>query len=125
VGYDKIFTTCNFVSACRRWNKKETSDKTWANFKAYFAASHRQHNQMQRESSANSSYHAANADVVQTEDQMAETTIGALTNLATATATDRGVVATLTEVNSRLTRQLEDRSNELKDIKTLLKKERT
>jgi hypothetical protein len=30
---------------------------------------------------------------------MAEATIGALANLATATATDRGVVATLTEAN--------------------------
>jgi hypothetical protein len=47
-----------------------------------------------------------------------------LDNLATATATDRGVVAALTEANSRLAKQLEDRSSELKDIKALLKKER-
>jgi hypothetical protein len=32
------------------------------------------------------------------------------------------VVATLTEANSRLAKQLEDRSNELKDTKALLKK---
>jgi hypothetical protein len=44
--------------------------------------------------------------------------------MATATATDSGVVATLTEANSRLAKQLEDNSNELKDIKALLKKER-
>jgi hypothetical protein len=55
---------------------------------------------------------------------MTEATIGALANLATVTATDRRVVTTLTEANSRLTKQLEDRSNELKDIKALLKKER-
>jgi hypothetical protein len=55
---------------------------------------------------------------------MAEATIDALENLATVTATDRGVVATLTEANSRLAKQLEDRSNELKDSKALLKKER-
>jgi hypothetical protein len=36
--------------------------------------------------------------VGQTEYQMAEATIGALANLATATANDRVVVATLTEV---------------------------
>jgi hypothetical protein len=42
---------------------------------------------------------------------MAETTIGALDNLATATAADRGVVATLTEANTRLVKQLEDNSN--------------
>jgi hypothetical protein len=51
-----------------------------------------------------------------------EATIGALANMETTTATDRGVVATLTEANSRLTKQLEDRSNDLKDIKALFKK---
>jgi hypothetical protein len=112
------------MSSCCRWNEKEAADKTWSNFKVHFDASHCQYNQMQGESATNSGYHAANAAVGQTEDQMAEATIGALTNLETATATGRGVVATLTEANSRLARQLEDRSNELKEIKAFLKKER-
>jgi ribosomal protein L9 len=56
---------------------------------------------------------------------MAEATIGALANLATAAAADRGVVATLTEANARLAKQLEDNSNELREVKALLKKERT
>jgi hypothetical protein len=51
-------------------------------------------------------------------------TIGALDNLATATAADRGPVATLTEVNARLVKQLEDNSNELRELKALIKKER-
>jgi hypothetical protein len=114
------------MSACRRWNEKDTADKTWANFKVHFAAAHRQHEQMQGGSAVNAGYHAensANSAVGQTEYQMAEATIGALANLENATATDRGVVATLTEANSRFTKQLEDRSNELKDSKSLLKKE--
>jgi hypothetical protein len=53
---------------------------------------------------------------------MAEATIGALTNLATATATVRGVVAKLTEANARLAKQLKDNASELRDIKALLKK---
>jgi hypothetical protein len=28
VGYAKIFATCNFMSACRIWNEKETAEKT-------------------------------------------------------------------------------------------------
>jgi hypothetical protein len=60
----------------------------------------------------------------QTEDQMYEATIGALANLATSTAADRGAVATLTEVNAHLVKQLEDNSNELREIKALIKKER-
>jgi hypothetical protein len=56
---------------------------------------------------------------------MAEATIGALANLETATAADRGVVAALAQANSRLAKQLEDNSNELRELKALLNKERS
>jgi hypothetical protein len=108
VGYAKIFATGHFMSACRRWNGKTLAEKTWAQFKSHFAAAHCQQKQMQGESSASAGYHSANAAVGQIEDQMAEATIGALANLATATAADRGVVATLTEAYARLVKQLED-----------------
>jgi hypothetical protein len=72
-----------------------------------------------------SGYNAANAAVGQIEDQMVEATIGTLANLETATATDPGVVATLTEANARLAKKLEDTASELRDLKALLKKERT
>jgi hypothetical protein len=120
----KIFATGHFMSACRRWNKKPLADKTLAQFKAHFSANHRQHKQMQGESAATARCHSANADVGQKEDQMAESTIGALADLATATAADRGVVATLTEANARLVKQLEDNSNELQELKALIKKKR-
>jgi hypothetical protein len=55
---------------------------------------------------------------------MAEATIGALANLATATAADRGVVAALNQANSRLAKQLEDNSSELRELKALINKER-
>jgi hypothetical protein len=122
VDYAKIFATGHFMSACRRWNEKHFIEKTWTQFKSHFAAAHRQHKQMQGESAATAGYHSANAAVVQTEYQLAEGTIGALANLATATAADRGVVATLTEANARLVKQLEDNSNELRELKALIKK---
>jgi hypothetical protein len=125
VGYAKIFATGHFMSACRRWNEKHTIEKTWTQFKSHFAATHRQHKQMQGESSATAGYHSDNAAVCHNEDQMAEATIGALENLATAAAADRGVVAALTQANSRLAKQLEDNSTELRELKALLKKERS
>jgi hypothetical protein len=79
---------------------------------------------MQGESAATAGYHSANAAVTQNEDKMAEATIGALANLATATAADRGVVAALTQANSRLAKQLEDNSSELRELKALLNQER-
>jgi hypothetical protein len=51
---------------------------------------------------------------------MADSTIGAFSNLATATTSDRGVVAALTQANSRLAKQLEDNSTELRELKALL-----
>jgi hypothetical protein len=124
VGYANIFATGHFMSACRRWNEKRHIEKTWTQFKSHFDATHRQHKQMQGESAATAGYHYANAAVEKTEDQLAEATIGALANLAKATAADRGVVATLTEANARLVKQLEDNSNELRELKALIKKER-
>jgi hypothetical protein len=44
---------------------------------------------------------------------MGETTIGALANLATSTATYRGIVATLTEANARLAKKLDDNASEV------------
>jgi hypothetical protein len=58
------------------------------------------------------------------EDQMAEAIIGALANVATATATDRSVVAALTQANSRLAKQLEDYSSDLRELKAVLNQER-
>jgi hypothetical protein len=112
------------MSACRRWNEKPAAEKTWTHFKSHFAAAHRQHKQMQGETAANAGYHSANAAMTQNEDQMAEATIGALSNLATTTTVNRGVVAALTQANSRLVKQLEENSSELRDLKALLNQER-
>jgi ribosome-associated translation inhibitor RaiA len=112
------------MSACRRWNEKPSAEKTSTHCKSHFAAAHRQHKQMQGESSATSGYHSANATMTQNEDQMAEATIDAPANLATATADDRGVVAALTQANSRLAKQLEENSTELTELKALLHQER-
>jgi hypothetical protein len=124
VGYAKIFATGNFMSACRRWNEKPSAEKTSTHFKSHFAAAHRQHKQVQGESAATAGYHSANAAMTQNEDQMAEDTIGALANLATATAADRGVVAALTQANSCLAKQLEENSSEVRELKALLHQER-
>jgi hypothetical protein len=125
VGYANIFATGHFMSACRRWNEKHTIEKTWTQFKSHLAAAHRQHKQMQGESAATAGCHSANAAVTHNEDYMAEATIGALSNLATATAVDRGVVEALAQANSRLAKHLEDNSTELRELKALLKKERS
>jgi hypothetical protein len=68
------------MSACRRWNKKVTVEKTWTHFKSHFAAAHRQHNKMQVESASTAGYNSAKAAVTHNEEHMDEATIGALSN---------------------------------------------
>jgi hypothetical protein len=124
VGYARIFETGHFMSPCRRWTEKPAADKTWNHFKSHFAAAHRKHKQMQGETAANAGYHSDNAAMTQNEDQLAEATISDLANLATSTAADRGVVAALTQANSRLIRKLEENASELQELKALLNQER-
>jgi hypothetical protein len=54
-----------------------------------------------------------------TEDHMAETTIGGLADLKIATIADRGMVAVLTQANTRLVKQLEETSSELRELRAL------
>jgi hypothetical protein len=123
VGYTKIFATGNFMSACRRWNEKPTAEKL---------------DTIQIPLRSRSPSAQANARRIRClsrvplwkcrhdsdEYQMVEDTIGALANLATVTVSDRGVVAALTQENSRLSKQLEDNSSELRELKALLNQER-
>jgi hypothetical protein len=123
-GYAKIFATGKFMSACRRWNEKPAAEKTWTHFKSHFAAAHRQHKHMKGETAAHTGFQSANAAMTQTEDHMAEATIRALVNLATETATYRGVVAALTQANARLVKQLVETSSELRELRALHHQER-
>jgi hypothetical protein len=124
VGYAKNIYNRAFHERLLPLERETIRWKTWTNFKSHFAAAHRQHNQMQGEYAATAGYHSENAAMTQNEDQMAEATIGALASLETAAASDRGVVAALTQANSRLAKQLEDNSSELRELKALLSQER-
>jgi hypothetical protein len=62
--------------------------------------------------------------MTQNEDHMAEATVGALENLATATAAARGVVSALTQANARLVKQLKEASSELRELRSLHHQER-
>jgi hypothetical protein len=65
------------MSACLRWNEKPAVEKTWTHFKSHFVAAHSQHKQMKGETADHAGFHSANAAMTQTEDHMAEATIGA------------------------------------------------
>jgi hypothetical protein len=57
---------------------------------------------MQGETAAAAGYHSDNAAVGQTEEEIYGAIIGELANIATTSAADRSVVATLREANAHL-----------------------
>jgi hypothetical protein len=121
--YAKIFATGILHISCRCWNDRIPAEQTWNALKTHFEMAYRQHKQMQGETAAASGY-ANEAGVQPADEDYAGADIESFANLATANALHSGIVATLTEANSRLTKQLEDSSQTLKEIKALLKKER-
>jgi hypothetical protein len=75
--YAKIFSTGNFHSFCRRWNKRNPQYHTWNTFKIHFAMAYRQHKKIQGETAAASGY--VNSAVAQpADDDLVEVSINAL-----------------------------------------------
>jgi hypothetical protein len=80
--------------------------KTWAQFKINFATAHREF-RLTNQTAQQSGFHSANMMIEQGQDDSMQETAEAFAQLATATASDRGTVATLTTTNAKLANQLE------------------
>jgi hypothetical protein len=82
------------------------SRKTWAQFKIDFTTAHREF-RLTNQTSQQYGFHSANMMIEQGRDDSMQETVDAIAQLATATASDRGMVATLTTTNAKLVNQLE------------------
>jgi hypothetical protein len=106
VAYTLVFNTGFFPDACRAWQSRAIAGKTWAQFKIDFATAHREFwltNQIAQQSG----FHSANMMIEQGRADSIQDTVDAIAQLATATASDRVTVATLTTNNAKLANQLE------------------
>jgi hypothetical protein len=106
VAYTLIFNTGLFPDACRAWQSRAVAEKTWAQFKIDFATSHREF-RLTNQTAQQSGFHSANMMIEQGRPESMNDTAEAIAQLATATASDRSTVATLTTTNSKLATQLE------------------
>jgi hypothetical protein len=92
--YHAVSTSGYYTDACKDWRKKPAIEKTWANFKTFFAAEYHDMKEQQKVNHSQNNFHGANA----------VTDIStALDNLAMAATTDRDIVSQLTESNKQLT----------------------
>jgi hypothetical protein len=95
-----------FPDACRAWQSRAIAAKTWAQFKIDFATAHREF-RLINQTAQQSGFHSANMMIEQGRDDSMQETAEAISQLATATASDRGTVATLTTATAKLANQLE------------------
>jgi hypothetical protein len=79
--------------------------ETWAQFKLDFATAHREFH-LTNQTAHQSGFHSANMMIERGSDETMQDTADTITQLATATASDRGTVATLTTTNAKLATQL-------------------
>jgi predicted RNase H-like nuclease (RuvC/YqgF family) len=78
----------------------------WAQFKLDFATAHREFH-LTNQTAQQSGFHSANTMIEEGRDESMQYTVDAIAQLATATASDRGTVETLTNTNAKLATQLE------------------
>jgi hypothetical protein len=106
VAYTLIFNTGLFPDACRAWKSRAIAGKTWAQFKIDFATAHREF-RLTNQTAQQSGFHSANMMIEQGRDDSIQEIVDAIAQVATATASDRGTVATLKTTNAKLANQLE------------------
>jgi hypothetical protein len=106
VAYTLVFNTGLFPDACRAWQSRAIAAKTWVQFKIDFATAHREF-RLTNQTAQQSGFHSANMMIEQGRDDSIQETAESIAQLATATASDWGTVATLTTTNAKLANQLE------------------
>ena len=96
-----VFQTGMFVQYCKYWKRKTIADKTWSNFKTFFATAHQEWRESQSTTSGNLYSTApivgASANAVLRYNETADT----IAYLATSTSADCTTVATLASTNAR------------------------
>jgi hypothetical protein len=116
VAYTLIFNTGLFPDACRAWQSRAIAGKTWAQFKHDFATAHREF-RLTNQTAQQSGFHSANMMIEQGRDESMQDTVNAIAQLATATASDHGTLATLTTTNAKLATQLEAAHAQIAQLK--------
>jgi hypothetical protein len=120
--YTIVFNTGIFFEECKQWRLLAPALKTWDRFKEHFTEAHQQH-RLQQATMQGAGYHKAN--FLAEHAMHYEETAMALANLATATAADRQVMATLTNTIETLTRQLAASQAEVANLRQQAKQQRT
>jgi hypothetical protein len=116
MAYTLVFNTGLFPDACRVWQSRAITGKTWAQFNLDFTTVHREFH-LTNQTAHQSGFRSANMMIEQVCAESMQDTVDAIAQLATATASDRGTVATLTMTNAKLATQLETTHAQIAQLK--------
>jgi hypothetical protein len=116
VAYTLVFNTGLLPDACRAWQSRAIAGKTWEQFKIDFATAHREF-RLTNQTAHQSGFHSANMMIEHGREETMQDTVDAIAQLATATASYRGTVATLTATNVNLDTQLEAAQAQIAQLK--------
>jgi hypothetical protein len=116
VAYTLVFNMGLFSDACRAWQSRAIAGKTWAQFKLDLATAHREFC-LTNQTAHQSGFHSATMMIEQGREETIQDTVDTIAQLATATASDRGTVATLTTTNAKLASQLEAAQAQIAQLK--------
>jgi hypothetical protein len=117
MAYTLVFNTGLFPDACRACQSRAITGKTLAQFKLDFATAHREF-RLTNQTAHQSGFHSANMMIEQGRDETMQDTVDSIAQLATATASDRGTVSTLTTTNAKLATQLEAAHAQIAQLKS-------
>jgi hypothetical protein len=116
VAYTLVFNTGFFPDACWAWQSRSIAGKTWARLKLDFATAHSEF-RLTNQTAQQSGFHSANMMIEQGREETMQDTVDAIAQLAAATASDRGIVATLIMTNAKLATQLEAAQAQIAQLK--------
>jgi hypothetical protein len=106
VAYTLVFNTGLLPDVCRALQSRAIAGKKWPQFKIDFATAHGEF-RLTSQTAQQSGFHSANMMIEQNCPESMNETAEAIAQLATATASDRSTVVTLTMTNAKLASQLE------------------
>jgi hypothetical protein len=104
VAYTLVFNTGLFPDVCQAWQSGAIAVKMWAQLKLDFATAHREFH-LTNQTAQKPGFHSANMMIEQGREETMRDTVDTIAQLATATASDRGTVATLPTTNAKLATQ--------------------
>jgi hypothetical protein len=116
VAYTLVFNTGLFPDACRAWQSRSIAGKTWAQFKLDVATANCEF-RITNQTAHQSGFHSANMMIEKGREETMQDTVDAIAQLATATASDRQTLATLTKTNAKLATQLEAAQAQIAQLK--------